>query len=246
MSDAPVVQIKLSLFGGANLSGIDQQAADALLSQPKGVGVIAYLAIVGASGVWVRRDTLAALLWPELDQGHARAALRKGVLALRSALGAETLLVRGDEDLRLDDGALRCDVVDFNRFLERGSYIPALELYRGDLLPGFHVPGCVELDRWLDAERTEARERASAAAWAVAQTFEGQSAKTDASLWARRAVRYSWDDERTLRRTLGLLERVGDRAGALRLYEEFARRLKTDFDAEPSAETLEVVKQLRK
>jgi serine/threonine-protein kinase len=42
-----------------------------------------------------------------------------------------------------------------------------------------------------------------------------------------------------------MLERVGDRAGALRLFDEFARRLKVDFDADPSAETLAVVARLR-
>ena len=45
------------------------------------------------------------------------------------------------------------------------------------------------------------------------------------------------DDERVLRRALTMLDRLGDRAGALRTYDDFARRLRREFDADPSAET---------
>ena len=62
---------------------------------------------------------------------------------------------------------------------------------------------------------------------------------------ARRAVRYSWDDERVLRRTITMLARIGDHAGALRLYEEFAARMKQELDADPSPETVALVDSLR-
>ena len=42
-----------------------------------------------------------------------------------------------------------------------------------------------------------------------------------------------------------LLERAGDRSGALQLYDEFAARLKADFGADPSPETLALIRQLR-
>jgi DNA-binding SARP family transcriptional activator len=58
-------------------------------------------------------------------------------------------------------------------------------------------------------------------------------------------VRYAWDDERALRRAITLLDRLGDRAGALRLYDEFARRLRAEYDAEPSRETLAMAAALR-
>src|SRR4029077_5013629 len=129
-----------------------------------------------------RRDALVGFLWPELDQTHARAALRKGVYALRSLLGPEALSSRGDEELRLGDQVLACDVVEFNANLESGQLLAALERYKGDLMPGFHLSGCAELDRWLDDTRTELRERASAAAWALAQMLGDQSAMTQAGL----------------------------------------------------------------
>ncbi|NUQ13025.1 MAG: hypothetical protein HUU26_11995, partial [Gemmatimonadaceae bacterium] len=47
------------------------------------------------------------------------------------------------------------------------------------------------------------------------------------------------------RRSLVMLDRFGDRAGALRLYEEFVQRLRRDLDADPSAETVAMGDALR-
>lgn len=241
----PETQANLQLLGGIDIRGLDRSAADALLGQPKLVGLVAYLAIQGADGRWLRRDRLVNLFWPELDQVHARAALRKAAHALRGAFGAEAVLSRGDEELRFAEGALACDVVLFAADIEGGRLLRALERYKGELMPGFHLAGCADHDRWLDDVRTDLRERAAATAWALAQLLGDESAMTEAGLWARRAVRYSWSDERTLRRALTLIVRGGDRAGALRLYDEFARRLKADLDAVPSDETIALVNRIR-
>jgi len=69
---------QLVLLGGIALRGIDADAADSLLAQPKIVAFLAYLALSPA-GRFQRRDRLASLLWPELDQAHARTSLRKVV-----------------------------------------------------------------------------------------------------------------------------------------------------------------------
>ena len=55
---------------------------------------------------------------------------------------------------------------------------------------------------------------------------------------ARRAAALSPTDETALRRLIVLLERVGDRAAAVRAYEAFASGgLKTEYELEPSGET---------
>jgi serine/threonine-protein kinase len=234
----------LTLFGTVGLRG-PGQALDRLLVNAKVVGLLAHLA-VPAVGRFVRRDHLVALLWPELDQTHARAALRKTLHQVRAAMGAEVLRSRGGEEVALHATALWCDAAAFTAAADAGFLLQALEVYRGDLLPGFHLPDCAEFDRWLEEERGAARERAAAAAWALAQRFEGDARLSDAAGMARRSVRYSWHDERALRRAVAMLDRVGDRAGALRLYEEFARRLRLDLDVEPSRDTLDVVARLRK
>jgi len=236
--------IELFLLGGVELRGIERSVADRLLAQPKITALLAFLALSPAQRPQ-RRDRIVAMLWPELDQTHARTALRKALHMLRSALGADALRNRGDEEVGLAVPPLWCDVIELAAAADNGRMMQAVQLYRGDLLAGFHLAECAEFERWLDAERGAARERAAAAAWGLARTLESDSRLTDAGMWARRAVRFSWDDERVLRRTLTMLTRIGDRAGALRLYEEFATRMREELEAEPSPETVALANSLR-
>ena len=48
-----------------------------------------------------------------------------------------------------------------------------------------------------------------------------------------------------LRRTLTMLARIGDHAGALRLYDEFVKRMREELEAEPSPETAALIESLR-
>lgn len=241
--EIPLPPIELCLLGGFELRGAGQAGA-AVLSQSKPLALLVFLAL-SPTARSQRRDRLIGLLWPDLDQSHARGALRKALHDVRTALGAHVIATRGDDELALSPAAVRCDVVEFNAAIEKGHLVRALELYRGDLMPGFYLSGCREYEQWLEDERTAARERAAAASWALAATFEGQQQLTAASSWARRAVRHAWTDERVLRRAMSLLVRLGDRAGAMKMYDEFASRLRADLDVEPSSETTALATSIR-
>jgi DNA-binding SARP family transcriptional activator len=244
----PVPSWHLALLGRIELTGPDAAAAERVLVQPKHVALLAYLAIedaLGARGRFHRRDDLATLLWPELDQAHARASLRRVVHQIRTALGAEVLVSRGDEELALSDDELTSDVAEFTRAVAVGHLVAALELWSGDLMPGFHLGDCAEMEHRLDNRRSELREEAGATAWTLAERLENEKELTLAASWARRVPRFAPDNERVLRRALSMLDRLGDRAGALRVYDEFARRLHKEFEAEPSAETLALVARIR-
>lgn len=235
---------QLLLLGGIELRGVAASVADGILAQPKAVAFLAYLAL-SPERRFQRRDRLVGLLWPELDQAHARAALRKVVHVVRGALGPESIVSRGDEELALTDGAMWCDVEEFTLRADRGQLAQALQLYRGELMPGFHLAGCADFDFWLEDERASARERAAAAAWALACRLEEDKSFTAAGSWARRAVRYTGTDERVLRRAMRMLARLGDRAGALAIFDEFARRMRQSLDGEPSGETMALMVELR-
>ena len=237
-------RIELYLLGGIELRGVDRDVADRLLAQAKLSALLAVLALAPEQRPQ-RRDRIIGFLWPELDQAHARTALRKAVHALRAALGADIVRSRGDEEIGLAVPPMWCDAAELAAAADSGKMLRAVELYRGELMPGFHLPDCAEFERWLDEERALARERAAASAWGLARSLESDSRLTDAGRMARRAVRYSWDDERVLRRTITMLARIGDHAGALRLYEEFAARMKQELDADPSPETVALVDSLR-
>jgi len=236
--------IQLYLLGGVELRGVTREAADHVLAQAKLSALLAFLSLSPAQRPQ-RRDRVVGLLWPELDQTRARAALRKAVHALRAALGADALRSRGDEEIGLAIPPVWCDAVELAAAADTGKMMRAVELYRGELMPGFHLTGCAEFERWLEEERGVAREQAAAAAWGLARSLEDDSRLTDAGRMARKAVRYSWDDERVLRRTITMLARIGDHAGALRLFDEFAERMRTELDADPSPETIALADTLR-
>jgi DNA-binding SARP family transcriptional activator len=53
------------------------------------------------------------------------------------------------------------------------------------------------------------------------------------------------DDERALREVIALLDQLGDRIAALRIYRDFADRIAADFGIEPASETEALVSAIR-
>src|SRR2546427_10263314 len=62
---------------------------------------------------------------------------------------------------------------------------------------------------------------------------------------ARQAVAFDADDERALARLLELLDRSGDRAGALNAFETFRRGLLQQYGTTPSPETDARIRAIR-
>jgi len=53
------------------------------------------------------------MFWPELDEAHARAALRQAIRHLRSALGPESIESRGHHAVRAVPAHLESDATEF-------------------------------------------------------------------------------------------------------------------------------------
>jgi serine/threonine-protein kinase len=120
-----------------------------------------------------------------------------------------------------------------------------LELYRGDLLPGYFLDDAPGFERWVEEQRTRFRYEARRTAWSLAEAAADAGLAPVAAQWARRSAELSHDDETSFQELLRLLARVGDRSGALHAYREFAHRLSRDFDAEPSEETRRLILAIR-
>ena len=236
--------IELRTLGGLDLRDSRGRELRVIRSAPKRAALLTYLAIAAPRG-FHRRDTLLALLWPELDQEHARSALRQALHRMRRSMTEGTLLAEDDDTIALDRDAFWCDAVAFELLLDEGKEEEALDLYRGALLEGFHLSGCLEFERWLEDERRRLERRAAEATWSLAQQALAEGRAAQATQWGRRALAFSPDDEGVLRRIIDLLDRLGDRAGALREYEAFAKRLREDYDADPAPETTELIAAVR-
>ena len=236
--------IELRMLGRLSLTAADGREVRTLLGQPRRFALLAYLAAATPPG-FHRRDSLLALFWPELDQEHARTALRQALRVLRTALGSGVLVNRGDEDVGLDFGLVWSDVAAFERASDAGEWLEATDLYRGPLLEGFFISDGPEFERWLESERARLREEAARAARALIEQCESRGNLTTAAHWARRAVELAPNDEALVRRLISVLDQHGDRASALQAYQAFARRLAAEYDAEPAAETQALVAAVR-
>src|SRR6266853_3965693 len=236
--------VEFRVFGALSLTTDDGRDAHSLVAQPRRLALLAYLAAATPRGTH-RRDSLLALFWPEFDQPRARAALRQSLYVLREVLGPAALVNQGNEEVGLDFGAVRCDVVDFDRSIESGRLSEALDLYRGHLLEGFFISDAPEFEHWLETERARLQEAASNAARTLVEQCEAGDDLTAAAQWARRAARLAPLDETLLRRLIGLLDRLGDRAGAVMAYEDFTKRLAQEYEAQPAAETRALMTAVR-
>ena len=115
----------------------------------KAVALLAYLAVTDRPH---RRETLAALLWPESDQARARAALRR-TLSVAGVVGPALVLDRGEVAL---DRAGICE----RRRGVRATWPPAprrwtcaaaVDLAPDPFLHGFSLRDSPEFDEWLVA-----------------------------------------------------------------------------------------------
>ena len=223
------------MLGTLDLKGTDGRAVHSILAQPKRLALLAYLAVHAAGA---RRDSVIALFWPELDTAHARGALRQSLRFLRRELGDGILNGHSDEAIAFEPATVWCDVVAFEQACKGGQAAQALQLYRGAFLDGCFVSsGSQELERWIAAERTRLGQLAARAAADFVEHAEREGDLPTAVLAARQGVALDPDDESALARLIALLDRSGDRAGALSAFETFRRHVLTEYDATPSPET---------
>jgi len=236
--------ITFRAFGTPEMQGPDGTTLQSILTRPKLLGLLSVLAASSLRGFY-RRDTLLGFFWGETDEKRGRRALRQSLYYLRQSLGEGVLVGRGEEEIGLDREQFWCDVGAFEDALAQGSAEKALELYRGDLLSGFFVSGAPEFVRWLEERREELRRRACTAAWDLADQAGREGNAAAAGRWAHRAASLAPFDEGLVVRAITLLDAVGDRSGAVRLFEAFAGRLEEELELQPSPETRALVEQIR-
>ena len=234
----------LQLLGTARVRDLPA-GIDAVERQRKRFALLAYLAAAGEGHDVHSRDTLQALFWPELDQARARNALAQALHFLRQQLGGDVVLAQGRTSVAIARDRLRCDVADLKRAAREGRRADSVECYTGPLLPGFHVEDAPGFERWLEEERARLALLASASAAALADAAADTGDSAAAIRWARRAFEIVPDDEPAFRRLLTLLDRAGDRAGAVALETAFRQRLAVEYGLEPSAESEALARTIR-
>ena len=237
--------IHLRTLGPPHLEHLDGPVRTPIAAQSKRLALLAYLALCGA-GRFRRRDSIIALFWPESNDEHARGALRQSLTYLRRAVGRDVVVTRGEEEISVEPALLHCDAVLFEDAVAAGRYDDAMAGYCGDFLDGLFVSDAsANLERWVDDERARLRNLAAQACWSLADASRTRNDWTASATWGRQAAALTPHDEGKLRRLMQLLDSLGDRAGAVEVYDRFARQLADEYATEPSAETRATLEAIR-
>lgn len=235
--------LSLSLLGAPRLERSGARGRRPLTPDTrKALALAAYLALTGAPH---RREALAALFYPDSDTAHARAALRRTLSALKTALGADVLTIEEDTVALAPSNGLTVDALEFRALVARGdlaSLERAADLYRGDFLEGFTLRDSPAFDEWQFFE-TESLRRELAAALEQLTTSvlttpgRAPNALARGIAYARRWLALDPLHEPAHRALMELYARDGQRAAALRQYHECVRRLEQELGVAPLLET---------
>jgi len=237
--------IQLRILGSLTLQKEDESYGDSFLAGTKRVALFTYLLLARPRG-FHRRDKLTALFWPEFSQKSARNALSNMLYQIRNSLGKESILNRGTEEVSLNRDNIWCDALAFEELLHDGNPTGALDLYRDDLLTGFHVSDVSNnFADWLESERDRLRQMAFDASWSLAENAEKSGHPEIAQTWGKKAVSYMDFSEDACIRLLKLLDRIGHRTEALKVYQEFVQQLKKKWELEPSDDIVKLFEKIK-
>lgn len=229
------------------------------LDRRKAMALLVYLAVTGERQ---RRDTLATLFWPDLDQSRGRGALRRDLAALNKALGGnwieadrETVGLEHSPDFWLD-------VDRFYQLLQAGQthnhpqnqpcaeclplLAEAADLYRDDFLTGFSLRDTPEFDDWQLLESEQLHQALNSL---LEQLVEGYIALGNfdrAIPYAQRWLSLDNMNEAAHRQLMRLYAHTGQRSAALRQYQDCARILEQELGISPDEETTRLYDQIRR
>ena len=226
-------ELALILFGAPR---IERSTVPLHVERQKALALLTFLAVTRLPH---RRDKLATLLWPDLDQEHARSALRRTLSALRQAL-PRPLLVTLDANIAIDwQVGLFVDAVDFRRLLaEADNAIAdtririlemAVQLYQDDFMSGFSLPDSPEFEEWQRTESESLRQELTAALKQLTAYYTAQHSYPNAIRYAQRWVSLDPLSEPAQQSLISLHFESGDIQGAQRQYAHYAQMMEDEI-----------------
>jgi DNA-binding SARP family transcriptional activator len=217
----------------------------------KTAALLAYLAYY-----WQRRHprtVLVDLLWRDVQLNAGRHSLSTALSFLRHEIEALGLspgqVIAADSfSVGLNAAAISTDVRDFENSLaaarsaatrrERVGHLrSAVELYGGDLLPGFH-------EEWVPSESVRLCEEFISAVVQLAALLLEDGDHAAIIALARRAIQADPLREEPYRELMQAYAAMGEPQAALRAYRELAKTLRQELDGRPCLRTRHLVWQL--
>lgn len=228
------------------------------LDTRKAIALMAYLAVTKQPQ---SRDTLAALLWPEYDQVHARATLRRTLSTLNKALAGPWLEIEREHVSLNFNAGVWIDVHEFhNRLADCGSHnhpltqacaaclqplSEAIALYRGDFLAGFSLRDSPNFDDWQFLQADALRHNLASALERLAQCYSATSDFEPAIACARRWLSLDRLNESAHRLLMQLYAWNGQRSAALHQYRECIQVLERELGVAPLESTTQLYQAIK-
>ena len=214
------------------------------LDTRKAIALAAYLALTQTAHA---RDELATFFYPDADAVRARAALRRTLSSLKSALG-ENILDIDRETIALQEKNVRVDVLEFRALVQQNTFqalTRAAEMYQGDFLAGFTLRDSPAFDEWQFFESESLRKQLATVLEQLTAHHSARSEHKHAIEYARRWLALDPLHEPAHRALMLLYVRQGQRAAALRQYHECVRQLEQELGVAPLLETTELFRSIQ-
>lgn len=239
---------------------IEWEGQPVKLERRKAFALLVYIAVTGQSH---RRDTLATLLWPDLDQTRARAALRRTLASLKKDLNPYPLEAHKETVglVKDADSILWSDIGRFRSLLEscrvhnhaeaeRCATCPArvaeaVALYRGIFLAGFTLRDSLAFDCWQLLEAETLQHELESALERLVQAHARRGEFELALAYGRQWLALDPLNEQASRYLMALQAWLGQRQAAFRLYGQLCRQLERELGVSPQPETVALYQALR-
>jgi DNA-binding SARP family transcriptional activator len=223
------MHVSIQVLGGFSVSVDGETVAPSLWRRDRAAALVKLLAVTPQHRL--HREQLIELFWPEADLDAAGAGLRKAVHFARKALGANALIeTNGDTVALAPSAALVVDAALFEAAAQAALRAPdainceaAADLYAGDLLPDdLYVD-------WLAAPRAALRQR-------------HLDVLRAGKLW-QRLIAVDPSDEPAQCALMQAALDVGNRAEAIRLFNQLRQSLHLELGVGPSSKAVRLYEQ---
>ncbi len=228
------------------------------IERRKTLALLAYLAVAGRAH---RREELITLLWPDLDSARGRAQLRNILFDLQRVIGKGWLDTEGDQVILRAGPGLFVDIGRFHELLAQVAahshpshrvcdaclvaLTEAASLYTADFLAGFTLEDAAEFDAWQSFQTESLRLELAGVLEKLATGLAGRQEYDAAISHARRWSALDPLHEPAQRLLMQLHALAGDRAAAVRQYQECVRVLQAELGIEPEPETTALFEAIR-
>ncbi len=207
------------------------------------------------------RDALATLFYPDLDQSRARAYFRRDLGMLNSELTGDWLTADHEMVGLSENAEFWTDVAQFRHYLAtcddlvqanediNPDCLPLLTaaagVYKDHFLAGFSLSDCPEFDEWQFFEAEELRQELTRGLNGLVTGLMAQEQYDQALPFGRRLLNLDPLHEPAQRQLMSLYAHAGQRAAALRQYENCVSLLDDELSLVPEEETTRLYEAIK-